>query len=913
MTVYTSPIPFCGPATAPCRAVPVRRAFPRGAAILIFLCATLILGGCGVSPVTSSSTQGTSPSPTKTTPSITWQTPAPIDYGTALSSAQLNATANVPGTFTYTPSAGTVPAAGTVTLSATFTPSDTQEYSPAAASVQLLVKAKNTDSPSKTTPTITWPTPAAITYGTALSSAQLDATANVPGTFAYSPTAGTVPPAGADTLTVVFTPTDTSSYNTATASVKLVVHKAASSPSKTTPTITWPTPAAITYGTALSSKQLDATANVPGTFVYSPTAGTVPPAGTDTLSVSFTPTDTSSYNTATASVKLVVNSATTTTKTTPTITWPTPAAITYGTALSSKQLDATASVPGTFVYSPAAGAVLPDGTDTLTVTFTPTDASSYNTATASVELVVKTASKTTPTITWSTPAAINSGTALSSTQLDATASVPGTFVYSPPAGTVLPVGTDTLAVVFNPTDTTTYSSAAASVQLVVKTVSKTTPTITWPTPAAINSGTALSSAQLDATASVSGTFVYSPVAGAVLPAGTDTLSVTFTPTDTSSYNSATASVELVVNTVSKTTPTITWPTPAAINSGTALSSTQLDATASVPGTFVYSPPAGTVPAAGTDTLSVTFTPTDKTTYNSATASVQLVVNAASGSLSQLTCANGTLSSAGTDSCTLGLTAPAGSSGMTVRLSSSSSAVSVPSSITVQSGATSAGFSATVSSVTTEQTVIITATTGGVTKTYTIDLSPAAPALTLQSTSVSFGGVGLNIISTQLVTLTSSGTAPLTISAGTVTGTGFSISGLTFPLTLNPGQSTTLTIEFLPLIDGSATGNVTLTDNTSAGTATIALSGVGGTATYQVNLSWDLPTSNPADPAVGFNVYRATGGGTYQLLSSTANGAINYTDTTVLNGTTYMYYVQSVDASGNQSTPSNVYMVTIPSS
>ncbi len=59
--------------------------------------------------------------------------------------------------------------------------------------------------------------------------------------------------------------------------------------------------------------------------------------------------------------------------------------------------------------------------------------------------------------------------------------------------------------------------------------------------------------------------------------------------------------------------------------GTALSSTQLDATANVPGTFVYNPAAGTIPADGSDTLSVTFTPTDTTDYNSATATVTLAV------------------------------------------------------------------------------------------------------------------------------------------------------------------------------------------------------------------------------------------------------------------------------------------------
>ena len=71
-----------------------------------------------------------------------------------------------------------------------------------------------------------------------------------------------------------------------------------------TPTITWNTPAAITYGTALGNTQLDATASVAGTFTYTPTIGTVLPGGKQTLSVTFTPDDTTDYTTATASVAI---------------------------------------------------------------------------------------------------------------------------------------------------------------------------------------------------------------------------------------------------------------------------------------------------------------------------------------------------------------------------------------------------------------------------------------------------------------------------------------------------------------------------------------------------------------------------------------------------------------------------------
>jgi hypothetical protein len=73
----------------------------------------------------------------------------------------------------------------------------------------------------------------------------------------------------------------------------------------------------------------------------------------------------------------------------------------------------------------------------------------------------------TPIITWANPAAIPNGTPLSATQLNATASVPGTFVYTPPAGTVLSLGIHQLSVVFTPTDSVDYASANAQVSILV--------------------------------------------------------------------------------------------------------------------------------------------------------------------------------------------------------------------------------------------------------------------------------------------------------------------------------------------------------------------------------------------------------------------------------------------------------------
>ena len=186
------------------------------------------------------------------------------------------------------------------------------------------------------TPTITWSNPADITYGTALDDTQLNATVSVAGTLTYSQAAGTVLTAGAgQALSATFTPTDTADYSSATATISINVNQA-------TPTVAWNNPADISYGTALSGTQLNATASVAGTLAYSQGAGTVLNAGAgQVLSATFTPTDTTDYSSATATVSINVNQATST------ISWSNPADITYGTALDGTQLNATASVDGT--------------------------------------------------------------------------------------------------------------------------------------------------------------------------------------------------------------------------------------------------------------------------------------------------------------------------------------------------------------------------------------------------------------------------------------------------------------------------------------------------------------------------------------------------------------------------------------
>ena len=522
----------------------------------------------------------------KTVPAITWANPADIVYGTALGSTQLDATASavvngntvsVAGTFVYSPAAQTIlGAANGQPLSVTFSPTDTTTYGTASGNVHINVE--------KATPTIKVTISGPIVYGTVVGGVQFHATAswvvggqtvNVLGTFSYAPAAGTILAAGSNQrLSVTFTPTDTTDYTAGTFSTAINVTPA-------TPTINWSNPPDIAPGTALSPAQLDATATwvvggqtvtVAGTFVYSPPAGTILSAGANrTLEATFTPTDTTDYNTPpAATVHINVKNPN---QTVPTINWTNAADIVFGTVLGSTQLDATSSavvngstvsVPGTFTYSPAAGTVLSAANgQMLSVSFTPNDTADYVPVLETV--VTINVLPATPSINWANPAAITYGTALSDTQLDATAtwivagvleSVAGTFAYTPATGTALYAGdAQKLSVTYTPPDAIDYNPPTGYAHI---DVGQATPTINWPNPAAITFGTALSNTQLDATASVAGTFTYRPAAGTILNAGDNqTLTATFTPTDSKDFGSVMAHAYINVNPLPPPPPVVT--------------------------------------------------------------------------------------------------------------------------------------------------------------------------------------------------------------------------------------------------------------------------------------------------------------------------------------------------------------------
>ena len=162
--------------------------------------------------------------------------------------------------------------------------------------------------------------------------------------------------------------------------------------------------------------------------------------------------------------------------------------------------------------------------------------------------------------------------------------------------------------------------------------------MTWPDPASIDWGTALSAAQLNARSGVAGTFAYTPAAGAKLEVGVQPLSVTFTPQDRTKYSPSTIVRKLTVN---KASAPVRWDFPSPVLQGSALTAAQISTAPYAlygiqgradPASYMTADGkplgAATTAAAGTTILQATFVPQDSAHYNSSTVSTALTIRPA---------------------------------------------------------------------------------------------------------------------------------------------------------------------------------------------------------------------------------------------------------------------------------------------
>jgi len=180
-------------------------------------------------------------------------------------------------------------------------------------------------------------------------------------------------------------------------------------------------------------------------------------------------------------------------------------------------------------------------------------------------------------------------------------------------------------------------------------------------------------------------------------------------------------------------------------------------------------------------------------------------------------------------------------------------------------------------------------------------------LTVSPTSLSFGSVLEGNSASLPATLGAQG-GNVTVSSATVTGASYSLSGITFPLTIPAGQTASFSVKFAPKAAGSLPGSIAFVSNSTTSPTSISLSGTGTAPQHSVSLTWVASTSTVS----GYRVYRGTtSGGPYTLVSSGLVSVLTYTDSTVQAGATYFYVVTAVDSSGNESAFSNEVQAVVP--
>jgi hypothetical protein len=191
----------------------------------------------------------------------------------------------------------------------------------------------------------------------------------------------------------------------------------------------------------------------------------------------------------------------------------------------------------------------------------------------------------------------------------------------------------------------------------------------------------------------------------------------------------------------------------------------------------------------------------------------------------------------------------------------------------------------------------------------VDGSNPTPHGTLSASpaSLSFGNVVIGKNASLKGSLKAAGSA-VTISSATNTSGEFAVSGISFPASLDAGQSLAFTVTFTPQLSGAASATLSFISNAIDSPAVQSEDGTGTLApSHRVDLSWNASQSAGV---VGYNVYRGTGG-PYSRINNSLEATTAYTDNAVTAGATYYYAVTAVDGNDVESNYSHQVTAVIP--
>jgi hypothetical protein len=186
---------------------------------------------------------------------------------------------------------------------------------------------------------------------------------------------------------------------------------------------------------------------------------------------------------------------------------------------------------------------------------------------------------------------------------------------------------------------------------------------------------------------------------------------------------------------------------------------------------------------------------------------------------------------------------------------------------------------------------------------------AAGQLAVTPASLAFGNVVVATSANLPARLSATG-ASVTVTSANVSSSEFTLSGLSFPVTIPAGNNVQFTLAFTPQATGAASGTVSFASNASNSPA-LSLSGTGTpTPIHSVSLSW---TASASPDVTGYNIYRGTASaGPYSKINSSLNAGTTYTDNSVADGQTYYYVSTAVNSNNQESAYSSPpQMATIP--
>jgi large repetitive protein len=428
---------------------------------------------------------------------------------------------------------------------------------------------------------------------------------------------------------------------------------------KLTPVIFWE-PGAIDYRDPLTEQQLNAYSrdfkarNVSGSFFYEPKAGTVLPAGTHVLTVTFVPDKIHKYGSVTVTKDIVVN------KIKPKLSWSFPyEEILLGTLLGEEHFNVTSELEGgSFVFSHYRGMFLQIGKHTITAEYEPSELYKCNFTRSYISVVFHVVGTYVP-IVWRIPFSAESYSYFTKHIEDLADAATGNFVVASPPRAKTPVAMasgertgsrhglkrNRRKEQPDPSTPTAAAAAAAAAESPGASSAPASPSrafspeckviatvlpnakrnsaifegapIIYPDPLPswlFKAEAVFFNGETQESEHVEGRFEYDPPEGTRLPAGTYEIALTFYPQNIAKYRATTATRTV---TVLKSPVALDWPAPVGMTEGAVLDEHALTCVCvqGLPGTFTYDPPAGAALAEGQHTLQVRFDPEDCANYH----------------------------------------------------------------------------------------------------------------------------------------------------------------------------------------------------------------------------------------------------------------------------------------------------------